>query len=217
MKDKAASQPGKPNLRDLSHTMPGYRINEYLLVVSPPESLREKILQVRTTFNERYRESAPVFGKPQITLASFAQYQLMEERLINRLNVIAMGHPPVRITLKDFGSFPSHSIYINVTSKLPVQNIVRAIRSEAQQLMKLNDDNKPHFIMEPYINIATKLQPLQYEKGWLEYCNLGFSGRFIADAMLLLKRAIGESQYKIAARFEFKNLPVSTTQGKLFA
>ena len=82
--------------------------------------------------------------------------------------------------------------------------------------MKLNNDNKPHFIMEPHLTIARKLQSDQYEKGWLEFSNLQFTGRFIADAMLLLRRPIGEMKYQIVQRFEFKNMPVSTVQGDLF-
>ena len=137
--------------------------------------------------------------------------------MVNRLQAIAMGCPPVKIELKDYGSFPSHTIYINITSKVPIQNLVKNIRAEAQRLMKLNDENKPHFITEPHLTIARKLEPWQYEKGWLEFSNLSFTGRFIADAMLLLKRPVGEMKYEIVQRFEFKNLPVGTTQGDLFS
>jgi 2'-5' RNA ligase len=142
---------------------------------------------------------------------------MLAERLVSRLKTIAMGCPPIKVELKDFGSFPSHTIYINITSKVPVQNLVKNIRTDAQRLMKLNDDNKPHFMMEPYLTVARKLEPWQYEKGWLEYSNLNFSGRFIADAMLLLKRPVGEMKYEILERFEFQNLPVATTQGNLFS
>ena len=127
-----------------------------------------------------------------------------------------MGYHPVKIELKDYGSFPSHTIYINVTSKVPVQNLVKQIRTEAQRLMKLNEDNKPHFIMEPHMTIARRLLPWQYEKGWLEYSHKHFTGKFIADSMLLLKRPVFELKYEIVQRFEFQNLPVNTTQGELF-
>lgn len=70
--------------------------------------------------------------------------------------------------------------------------------------------------MEPHLTIARKLQPWQYEKGWLEFSHKYFTGRFIADAMLLLKRPVGEMKYEIVKRFEFQNLPVSTKQGDLF-
>ena len=218
MKKQVSANPAPPKFkeRDLSNTMPGYKINEYLLVLNPHEALRDKIMEVKKYFFDTYKNASAVYSKPHITLANFVQYQMMEEKILNRLEVIAMGAPPVKIELKDYGSFPSHTIYINITSKVPIENLVRNIRAEAQQLMKLNNDNKPHFILQPYLTIARKLQPWQYEKGWLEFSHLNFTGRFIADAMLLLKRPLGEINYQIVRRFEFRNLPVTTVQGQLF-
>ena len=197
-------------------TIPGYRIFEYLLVLNPHEELRNKIMKVRQEFNDEYKISTVLGGKPNIILVNFLQYEMMEERLINRLKVVAMGFHPIKVELRDFGSFPSHTIYINVVSKVPVQTLVKEIRRETQRLMKLNDDNKPHFILEPHLTIARKLQPWQYEKGWLEYSNKNFTGRFIADGMLLLKRPLDEKKYQVVQRFEFQNLPVTTKQGELF-
>lgn len=197
-------------------TIPGYRIYEYLLVLSPHEELWNRILKEKEAFAEKYKSDNARWSKPHITLANFLQYELMEERLLNRLKMVAMGFHPLKVELKDYGSFPSHTIYINVMSKLPVQSLVKTIRTEAQRLMKLNDENKPHFILEPHIPVARKLQPWQYEKGWLEYSHKHFTGRFIADAMLLLKRPMGESKYQIVQRLEFQNLAVTTKQGELF-
>ena len=197
-------------------SIPGYRINEYLLVLNPHEDLRNKIMEVKKTFYDKYKAENARLGKPHITLINFLQYEMMEERILNRLNVVAMGYHPIKVELKDYGSFPSHTIYINITSKLPIQGLVKTIRSETQRLMKFDDDNKPHFIMEPHITIARRLKPWQYEQGWLEYSHKHFTGRFIADAMLLLKRPHGEMKYEIVKRFEFQNLPVTTKQGDLF-
>jgi 2'-5' RNA ligase len=201
-------------------TMPGYRVYEYLLVLNPHEDLRNRIAQIKKEFHEAYRASGGTkafgTGRPHVTLVNFLQYELMEERLVNRLKTIAMGSYPVKVELKDYGSFPSHTIYINVTSKVPIQNLVKEIRGQAQRLMKLNDDNKPHFIMEPHIPIARKLLPWQYEKGWLEYSHKHFTGRFIADGMLLLKRPLEEKKYQVVEKFQFQNLPVLTKQGQLF-
>jgi len=203
-------------MKTIVNTIPGYRVYEYLLVLSPHEELWNKIVKVKNDFAEQYKSDHARWGKPHLTLVNFVQYNMMEERIITRLKAIAMGYPPFKVELKDYGSFPSHTIYINVTSKLPIQNLVKAIRSEAQRMMKLNDDKKPHFIIEPHLTIARKLIPWQYEKGWLEYSNKHFTGRFIADSMLLLKRPVGEMKYQIVQRFEFQNLPVTTKQGELF-
>jgi 2'-5' RNA ligase len=197
-------------------SLPGYRVNEYLLVLSPNQDLWNRIQKVKEEFANTYDSAHARWIKPHITLVNFVQYEMMEERIVNRLNTIGMAQYPFKVELKDFGSFPSHTIYINVTSKVPIQELVKTIRSETQKLMKLDDDNKPHFILEPHLTIARKLKPWQYEKGWLEYSHKHFSGRFIADAMLLLKRPVGELKYQVASKFSFQNLPVSTRQGELF-
>jgi 2'-5' RNA ligase len=190
--------------------------NEYLLILNPHEELRNKVQQVKKEFYETYQAPTALGGKPHVTLVRFTQLALMEERIVQRLRAIAMGYCPFKVELKDFGSFPSHSIFINVTSKLPIRGLVNEIK-DIQRLMKLDKDHKPHFIDEPYLPIARKLLPWQYEKGWLEYSNKSFTGRFIADAMLLLKRREGEMAWQIAERFAFQNLPVAIRQGQLFA
>ncbi|MBA2249243.1 MAG: 2'-5' RNA ligase family protein [Chitinophagaceae bacterium] len=195
--------------------MPGYRYNEYLLILNPHEELRNKIAQIKKEFHDKYQAASALYGKPHITLTTFTQLEMMEEKIVSRLKTIAMGYVPFKVELKDYGSFPSHTIYINVESKQQVQNLVKELK-DAQRLMKLNKDNKPHFIDDPYIPIARKLLPWQYEQGWQEYAHRHFTGRFIADNMLLIKRKAGEKGYQIVQRFEFMNLPVSTKQGELF-
>jgi 2'-5' RNA ligase len=196
-------------------TIPGYKVNEYLLVLNPHEDLRNKIKEVKKDFFDSYKATHALWGKPHITLVNFLQYAMLEERIVNRLKTVAMGYHAFKVELKDFGSFPSHTIYINVTTKEPVHNLVKQMKP-FQQLMKLNNDNKPHFIDEPHLTIARKLLPWQYEKGWLEYSHKHFTGRFIADSMLLLRRQVGDKPYQILQRFEFMNLPVNTKQGDLF-
>jgi 2'-5' RNA ligase len=202
-------------MKTIVNTIPGYRVYEYLLVLSPHEELQNKILQVKKEFNKEYKVASNN-GRPQLGLVSFFQYELMEERIMNRLNIVAMSYPPFKVELKNYGSFPSHTIFINVVSKIPVQGLVKLVRAEGQRLMKLNDENKPYFIMEPHLTIARKLAPWQFEKAWLEYSNKNFTGRFIADKMLLLKRPVDEKGYQVVGQFRLQNLPVSTKQGELF-
>lgn len=188
--------------------------NEYQLILNPHEELRNRIQQLRTSFSETFQAPA-LMGKPHLTLVRFTQLELMEDRILQRLRTIAMGFCPFKVELKDFGSLPTHSIFINVTSKLPIRGLVTEVR-DIQRLMKLDKENKPHFLDEPNILIARKLLPWQFEKGWLEYSNKSLTAKFIADNMLLLKRRQGDRNWQIAERFVFQNLPVATRQGELF-
>jgi len=203
--------------------------NEYQLILNPHEELAGKIRQLRNSFSETYEASVPQNGKPNLTIVRFTQLALMEERIVSRLRTIAMGYPPFKVELKDFGSLPTHSIFINVTSKQPIRALVKEVR-DVQRLMKLDKEHKPHFIDEPNMLIARNLLPWQYEKAWLEYSHKHFTGRFIADGMLLLRRRVyydgpsddprtrvrSDKNWQIGERFAFQNLPVTTRQGELF-
>ena len=181
------------------NTLPGYQVYEYLVALNPHEELRNRIIGVKKEFNEKYKVTSAAGGRVFLGLVNFSQYAMMEERIINNLKTVAMAAPPFKVELKNFGSFPSHTLFINVTSKIPVQALVKAIRSQTQKLMKLDEEHKPHFILEPHFTIASRLQSWQYEKGWLEYSNRSFSGKFIADSMYLLRRPQGEKKYQLTS------------------
>jgi 2'-5' RNA ligase len=195
-------------------SLPGYRMCEYLLVLHPHEELRNKIMNTKKEFAKKFEAPSAEWGQPHITLLRFSQLQMMEERIVNRFKMIAMAMPAFKVELKDFGSFPSHTIYINVDTKVAIQMLVKSLRP-AQSLLKTKE-RKPQFIEESHITVARKLLPWQYEKGWLEYSHKHFTGRFIANDMLLLRRPEGQKSYQAVQKFEFLNMPVVTTQGKLF-
>ena len=200
---------------ELLTAAPGYRQVDYLLVLQPHEELRNTILQEKQNFAKEFDCPTAMHGKPHVTLVRFKQHEMLETRIIQRWKNIAMSITPFKVELKGFGSFPSHTIYINITSKVQIVDLVKALRAP-QKLMKLDKDNKPHFITEPHLTIARKLLPWQYEKGWLAYEHKHFHGRFIADHALLLKRREGNNAYQIAGKFMFENIKVETKQGELF-
>lgn len=197
-------------------TLPGYRFYEYLLVLTPPDELRDRIMKIKDEFAERYKAPSARNTKPHLTLVTFLTWGMMEEKIVQRLQYISMGIRPFKVEVKDYGSYPTHSLFINVLTKVPIQSLVNELK-EAQRLMKAVNDHKPHFIDEPHLLIANRLKPWQYESGWLEYSHRQFTGRFVANSMLLLKRAAGEKgAYQVVRRFEFQDLPVTTKQGSLF-
>lgn len=196
-------------------SIPGYQVNEYLVVLSPHEDLRNRLLALKKEFAEKHKAPAALSTKPQISLVNFLAYEMTQDRLLNRLGTIATGITPFKVEVKGFGALPSHTIYANVTTKVPIQEVVRELKT-AQQLMTLSKEDKPHFIQEPQLAICRKLKPWQFEQAWLEYSHLHFTGRFIADGMLLLKRPAGEKGYQPLMHFEFQNLPVVAKQGNLF-
>ncbi len=197
-------------LRMINHLQP----IEYLLVLQPTEALWAEIKSIKEKFETDYQFKDMKVGKPHITLAMFKQYPATENRILQSLRNNARTLSPFKVDLLDFGSFPAHTIYINIVSKVPIMNAVKSLR-QAQKFMKIDKDNKPFFITEPHLTIARKLQPWQYEKGWLEYQHSNFRGRFIADHALLLRRKAGEF-YKPVEKFMFEGIKEEVTQSVLF-
>lgn len=52
--------------------LPGYVVNEYLLVLNPHEALRHKIEKSRLELTEKYHIAQPPAGRPHVSLVSFA-------------------------------------------------------------------------------------------------------------------------------------------------
>ena len=198
------------------HTLPGYSVYEYFLILSLPLPLQQEILELRKKFVAEYNPWYSIKGKPSLALAHFLQYEEVEERFILFLKKLAQESPPFVITLKDFASFPSHTIYIKPISAGPLRVLIKGIQSGGRQLMRINEQTKPMFMSEPHISIARKLSSEEYERSWPGYQGEHFSGEFSADAMILLKRPHGQKSWVLAGKFEFLNLSLFPEQGKLF-
>ena len=191
-------------------------VAEYLLLIQPRKDLSDSITEIKKYFYDKYKAEEALRGKPHITLVNFVQYTSFEDRIRQRLRTISLSCAPFQIDLLDYGSFPSHTIYINILSRPVIQSLVKSIRTEAQSLMKLNNENRPHFILEPHLTIARKLKPWQYEQGWLEFSNKNFTGKFIANHTVLLRRDLEGGKYEQVERFEFQDIPVKAKQAMLF-
>ena len=189
---------------------------EYLLLIQPRKDLSDSIVDIKKYFYDKYKSEKAIRGKPQITLVNFVQYTTFEDRIRQKLRTISLSRAQFQVHLQDYGSFPSHTIFINILSRPFIQSLVKTIQTEAQGLLKLSAGNRPHFILEPYLTIARKLKPWQYEQGWLEFSNRNLSGKFIANNMVLLRRDLEGGKYEQVERFEFQDIPAIAKQATLF-
>ncbi len=192
-------------MQDFLHPLADCPVSDYLLVLEPHEALRTTIMEVKQSFANKYECPAAVYSKPHITLLRFMQFNMLESRIVQRMNAIIAGNPSFVVELENFGSFPTHTIYIEVKTKTQIVELVKSLRP-VQRLLKFDQEHKPHFITEPHLTIARKLLPWQYEKGWLELSNSHFSGRFMANHVLLLRREIDSKKYELVKRFELLNV-----------
>ncbi len=194
--------------------LPGYKLNEYLLILNPPEELRNKIEKSRKELVEKYHLQQPFTGRPNISLVRFSATQMMEDKIINRLQLIAMEEKPFIAELKDFGSYPMHAIFIRIANQPRVLQLIKNLK-QARALMKAAGED-PHYLLDPQIALAGRITKEKYLEIMKEYLHKKFTGRFVANAFTLLKRAKNERRYEVVKRFVFEYLPVSAAQGVLF-
>lgn len=199
---------------DIPFQLPGLYLYEYLLVIDPHEELRHRIEKCREVLTEKYHIIQPQTGRPNVSLVRFSAMKMMEEKIIQRLQLIAMEEKPFVIELNDYGSYPMHAMFIRIANQPRVLQLIKNLK-QARRLMKASGED-PHFLQDPNIALAGRIPKEKYLEAMKEYLHKKFSGRFLADSFLLLKRAKNEKRYQVVKRFEFQCLPVSTAQGVLF-
>ena len=192
------------------------QVYEYVVVIQPNEDLQGRISQVRREFNVLYRVEHPLLSNVHVPLVYFTQNIGFQDKIIRRFRLLAMRSHPFKIRLNNFDSFPTYTIFISGTEKNQFQEFVKTLRTDSQELLKMDELHKPNFILEPYIPIAIKLLPWQYERGWLQYSNVNFNASFIADSIVLLKRRQGEIKYFPVQSFNLMNLEPVTKQASIF-
>ena len=88
---------------------------------------------------------------------------------------------------------PSHTIYLHVPTRSPFNELTKELKV-VKSLTKV-PDHDPHFINEPHLLIAQKLKPFQFTRMWMDCEHTQFTGRFMANSMVLLKRSLVSNQY----------------------
>lgn len=194
--------------------MPGYHQYEYLLVIDIPESLRHKIEKARQELADHYHIRQPKTGRPHIGLVRFTAFQQGEEKIIDRLQAILMAQGPFLTELSGFGGYPMHALFINISRQERIKGLVKALK-EARPLMKAGGE-APHFLEDPVIPLAARMDKNIYIAAMKEYAHRHFSGRFVASSVLMLKRKQKNERYQVVKRFELEHLPVGARQQELF-
>lgn len=192
-----------------------YPVNQYLVVLEPHAALCSEIKAMKDAFGKKFECPESVSGKPGVTVLRFQQYEMLEKRIIHRMQLAADSQAEFMTELEGFGSLPTHSIFICVSSQARLATLVTSFRPMLADLT-IDKERKPHFIANPHITFARKLLPWQYEKGWLEMSNTHFMGRFLCNRFSLLRKREGEEQFRTAATFTMHGRKEIITQGELF-
>lgn len=194
--------------------LPGLGRYEYLLVIDIPADLRERIEKCRHELVEKYHINQPATGRANVSLVRFSALKMTEERIVKRLTLIAENEKPFAIDLQNFGSYPMHAIFIRIANQPRVLELIKRLK-KVRSLMKGAGED-PHFLQDPNIALAGRVDKSSYIEAMKEYEHRNFRGRFIVSSFILLKRAKDEKKYSVVKRFEFQYITLLNGQGLLF-
>jgi hypothetical protein len=185
--------------------LPSDRYYQYLLILSPAEPVRSRLIMRKKEFYNKYGCVSAIQSAPHIMLAQFATREALEDRIIEGLEAISLAERPFKVALKNYEGYNHHTIFIKVMEKEPILQLgirLRAIRN----LVKSAVYPSPDFVSDPRLTIARELTPAQYEKAMKEYSRRMFSDVFTANNMLLLKRRTRHDRYQVVRSFDFRSL-----------
>ena len=147
---------------------------DYKLVLLPSNDIKDKIKLIQSDFAYQNKYSSALFPA-QIHLLSFTQLVHLEKRVIQKLEMIATATKPFLVEFENYDSLPTHSIFFNISSKHLVTDLIKSIKTEMHQMLKLDEDNKPFYNTNPNVILAQKLKPWQYEQAIAKYTHSSFS------------------------------------------
>lgn len=182
---------------------------EYLLIISPDKNTSQKLAAIKQHFKQVYKCRFAAHLKPHITLIRFFQYQEWESAIKKEFQSFSDRIPPVRIELADFGQFPTHTIYVDVKNREPIQKIVDGMASQSWDWLKPVGKFKPYFSTKPHMTIARRMTGEQFRRGWEDWKDKHFEAVFEAPEMVLLKKQWNQEgkpigPYKEVAKFSFR-------------
>lgn len=193
---------------------PMYPVHQYMVIIRPAENIMNRIKTMRQDWKTQFQLQPSQLQGGFFLLARFSQFAMLEQRVKDKIKMIAMEAAPFRVQLKDYTGIPDHSIGTGVVNPAGFKAIVKMLRRE-QRILKGGGEN-PFFNDHPGLWIATRLQQKQYHEIFNRYKSRHFTGAFIAENMMLLRKAAGQKQWTVLENMPLQNLPVFSQQGMLF-
>ncbi|HVK96564.1 MAG TPA: 2'-5' RNA ligase family protein [Flavisolibacter sp.] len=192
-----------------------YSIHEYRLVVPIAQEMVNTIKMLRKTLHAKSGVVLPFQLQPSLTLLRFHAFEQMEAKVMEVIQRSVLETKPFLVELENFAAYPSHTIYINVRTRSPFNELCKSLKKWKRHFNI--PQHEPHFINEPHLILAQMLQQKQFSSMWRICENSEFTGKFIADHLMLYKRGAANKRYEVFRRMDFMQLPMNLKQSTLFS
>ncbi len=163
--------------------------NRYFIGIIPPSPIFEQILEYKHHFRDDFQSKASLHSPPHITLhMPFNWKDGKEVELIDSMQRLSSSLFPVTVTLKNFGSFPPRTIFIQVIPSETLDQLQFRVRQFCKKELGLFNADYRDLPFHPHLTVAFRdLKKPMFVKAWGEFKDKIFVAEFIIDRICLLK------------------------------
>lgn len=160
---------------------------EYLLVANPVGPAGSRVIEVKESFYNTYRQVPGNKANPHITLAKYLAKEAMEATIERWVQRICNQQKSFKVILNNFSGYPPHTLYIRVQNPQPFHSLVNQLKV-IESYVSGNSGYPVKFASNPHLPIARRLPDEIYTKALFDYAGRDFHESFIVNELVLLKR-----------------------------
>lgn len=163
-------------------------VNEYLIVLSPKEEIKEKVKFLKNEIHSLINlPNDKRFATAHITLFELLNPKIAEEDLIQWLKEGVSKVEPFDVQLSDFSVFMhgenSRTLYFKVLNHEPIKQLYALLRSKAR--FKISKKT-----LTPHLTIVKSILVKELDTIFDSKINLHYQNEFESKSLLILKREI---------------------------
>lgn len=163
-------------------------VNEYLIVISPKEEIKEKVQFLKNEIHSLINlPNDKRFATAHITLFELLNPKIREEDLIQWLKDGVSNVEPFHVQLIDFGVFMHgeniRTLYFKVLNHEPIKELYSVLRSKARFRISKKT-------LTPHLTIVKSISVKELDIIFDSKINLHYQNEFETKSLLILKREI---------------------------
>lgn len=175
----------------------------FFIALLPPQAIQDYANEIKeyfaTVYNSRHAQTSP----PHITLQPPFEWQLDSLPALEQyLKTFAVTYTPVPITLRGFGAFAPHVIYINVLKTpelLTLQKNLIAYFETSLGIINPSSKSRP---FAPHMTVAFKdLTRQNFRAAWPEFQHRELAFEFVVSELTLLSH--DGRRWNVSSEFPF--------------
>lgn len=177
--------------------------NLFLVCLIPPVTIVEDIDVIRNEIAEQFNVLESLKRPAHITLYNPVKLtsKEQEDRFFNKLDEVVFASPFTQV-LKNFSSFPPHTVFIDVEHSDGLLNLQAEIKKILKPLALLED--KDNFKFNPHLTVAFKdVKPTVYPLIMDEYKERKFKRSFEVNGFSVYKHI--DKRWQPFKEYVFKN------------